>query len=37
VSGAIGTVIVVFAVAWYWPSVRRLGTLASVEPEPIVL
>jgi MFS family permease len=37
VSGAIGTVIVVFAVAWYWPSVRRLGTLASVEPESIVL
>jgi MFS family permease len=36
VSGAIGTVIVVFAVAWYWPSVRRLGTLASVEPEPTV-
>jgi MFS family permease len=37
VSGAIGTVIVVVAVAWYWPTVRRLGTLASVEPEPIVV
>ncbi len=37
VSGAIGTIIVVVAVAWYWPSIRRLGTLASVEPEPIVL
>lgn len=33
VSGAIGTIIVVFAVAWYWPSVRRLGTLASVTPD----
>ena len=36
VSGAIGTLIVVVAVAWYWPSIRGLGTLASVEPEPIV-
>jgi MFS family permease len=37
VSGAIGTIIVVVAVAWYWPSIRGLGTLASVEPEPIVV
>ena len=37
VSGAIGTIIVVVAVAWYWPTIRGLGTLASVEPEPIVV
>jgi MFS family permease len=37
VSGAIGTVIVVIAVAWYWPAIRRLGTLASVELEPIIV
>jgi MFS family permease len=36
VSGAIGTIIVVIAVAWHWPAIRRLGTLASVESEPIV-
>jgi len=28
---------VVVAVAWYWPTIRGLGTLASVEPEPIVV
>lgn len=27
VSGAIGTLVVVAAVAWYWPSLRRLGAL----------
>ncbi len=37
VSGAIGTIIVVVAVAWYWPTIRALGPLASVEPEPIVV
>jgi MFS family permease len=29
VSGAIGTLLVVAAVAWYWPSLRRLGSLDS--------
>lgn len=37
VSGAIGTIVVVIAVAWYWPAIRRLGPLASIEPEPIVV
>ena len=37
VSGAIGTIIVVIAVAWHWPAIRRLGTLASVESEPIIV
>ena len=37
VSGAIGTIIVVVAVAWYWPAIRRLRALASVEPDPIVV
>jgi len=29
VSGAIGTLVVVAAVAWHWPSLRRLGRLDS--------
>jgi MFS family permease len=29
VSGGVGTILVVMAVAWYWPELRRLGTLAS--------
>ena len=37
VSGAIGTIIVVIPVAWHWPAIRRLGTLASVESEPIIV
>jgi MFS family permease len=33
VGGGIGTILVVIAVAWIWPEVRRLGRLAAVEPE----
>jgi MFS family permease len=33
VSGAIGTLIVVAAVAWRWPALRRLGSLASARGE----
>jgi len=29
VSGAIGTLLVVVAVAWHWPALRRLGSLES--------
>lgn len=29
VSGGIGTLLVVIAIAWYWPELRRLGALAS--------
>ncbi len=39
VSGAIGTMIVVVAVGWIWPEVRRLGPLTTVappEPAPVV-
>jgi MFS family permease len=31
VSGGIGTLLVVIAIAWYWPELRRLGPLASAE------
>jgi MFS family permease len=30
VSGAIGTLLVVAAVAWHWPALRNLGTMESV-------
>jgi MFS family permease len=33
VSGGIGTLLVVIAIAWYWPELRHLGPLASAEPE----
>jgi MFS family permease len=33
VSGAIGTMIVVAAVAWHWPALRRLGSLASASSQ----
>jgi MFS family permease len=39
VSGAIGTMVVVAAVAWKWPELRRLGpltTAAPSEPAPVV-
>jgi len=39
VSGAIGTMVVVAAVAWKWPALRALGpltTAAPTEPAPVV-
>jgi MFS family permease len=35
VSGGIGTILVVIAVAWYWPELRRLGSLAQAAPERV--
>lgn len=32
VSGGIGTILVVLGIAWTWPQVRRLGTLAEADP-----
>jgi MFS family permease len=34
VSGAIGTILVVGAVAWHWPELRRLGALSEVAIAP---
>jgi MFS family permease len=34
VSGGIGTLIVVGAIAWRWPELRRLGSLESAAPKP---
>jgi MFS family permease len=34
VSGAIGTMLVVGAVAWGWPELRRIGALSEVAVEP---
>lgn len=36
VSGGVGTLLVVIAIAWYWPELRRLGALISATPETVV-
>jgi MFS family permease len=34
VAGAIGTMLVVIAVAWHWPELRRIGVLSEVTIDP---
>jgi MFS family permease len=34
VAGGIGTILVVFGVAWKWPQVRRIGPLQPAENSP---
>jgi MFS family permease len=33
VSGGVGTILVVIAVAWFWPGIRKFGRLEATEPD----